>query len=250
MNGSAAGIAAYLQSSAYRAAHPRAPGEGREYRPFVTISRQTGAGGHTLARVLAQAMRQAEDPLFQGWQVFDRELCEKLMADPRLRVSMRSLLAEEYRSQIEDAIFSLLGGETPRDVVVRKLFETIRALAAIGRVIIVGRAGMCVTRGLPDGVHLRLVAPEPARIARMRELLHVSEPAAREMIGAQDRDRARLVRDHFRRDIDDPLLYDATWNTQAAPFEAIAASVMTLIEHRAHAQPASAGAARGLPAGA
>jgi len=250
MNGSTAGIAAYLGSSAYRAAHPRAPGGSREYRPFVTISRQTGAGGHTLARVLAQAMRQGDDPLFQGWQVFDRELCETLMRDPKLRVSIQSLLTEAYRSQIEDAIFSLLGGETPRDVVVRKLFETIRALAAIGRVIIVGRAGMCVTRGLPDGVHLRLVAPEPVRIARMRERLHVGEHAAREMIGAQDHDRARLVRDHCHRDIDDPLLYDATWNTQTVPFEAIAASLIALIRHRADAPPAPAGQARGVPAGA
>ena len=232
-------IRGFLDAVAYREAHPRPPGRSA-YRPFVTVSRQTGAGGHTLARVLLQAMDKEDDPLFQGWQVFDRELCEKLMEDPKLRVSTQSLLTEEYRSEIEDTIFSILGGETPRYAVVKKLFETIRTFATLGRVIIVGRAGMCVTRGLPDGVHLRLVASEATRVKRMMGLLQVSEKEARETVYKQDRDRARLVRDHFSRDIHDPLLYDVTWNTETVSFEAIAAPVIALIKHQAHAEPTAA----------
>ena len=204
-------IQRFLSTVAYRGVHPRAPGEGKAYCPFVTISRQTGAGGHTLANTLLEAMRQERgDPLFEGWQVFDRELCEKLLEDPKLNVSLRSLMTEAYRSQIEDAVFSLLGHLTPQEVVVKKLFDAIRTLATLGRVIIVGRAGACVTRGLPDGVHVRLVASEPIRIRRMMELFHLSEVVAREMVDKQDRDRTRLVRDYFYRDIHDPLLYDAT----------------------------------------
>jgi hypothetical protein len=227
-------IRGFVDAVAYREAQPRPPGR-PEYHPFVTISRQTGAGGHTLGRVLLQEMEQEDDPLFQGWQVFDRALCEKLLEDPTLHVSMQSLLTEEYRSEIEDVIFSLLGGETPRYTVVKKLFETIRTLATLGRVIIVGRAGMCVTRGLPDGVHLRLVASESRRVQRMMGLLQVGEKEAREAVYKQDRDRARLVRDYFSRDIHDPLLYDVTWNTETMSFEAIAASVIALIKQRAQA---------------
>ncbi len=242
MNNSSATIAAYLKTAGYQETHPRPPGR-PEYRPFVTISRQTGAGGHAFARALLDEMGKEDNPLFQGWQVFDRELCKKLMEDPTLHVSMQSLLTEEYRSEVEDAIFSLLGGETPRYTVVKKLFETIRMLGALGRVIIVGRVGMCVTRGLPGGVHIRLVASEATRVKRMVGLLQVSEKEAREMIYKHDRDRARLVRDHFSRDIHDPLLYDATWNTDAASFEDIAASVIALIKRRAQRHQAVAGEA-------
>jgi hypothetical protein len=230
-------VSRFLDAVAYREGHPRPPG-GREAHPFVTISRQTGAGGHTLAHVLLQEMAQEGAPLFRGWQVFDRELCEKLLEDPTLRVSMQSLLTEEYRTEVEDAIFSLLGGETPRDVVVKKVFETIRTLATLGRAIIVGRAGMCVTRGLPDGVHLRLVASEATRVKRMMGLLHAGEPEARAAVEKQDRDRARLIRDHCSRDIRDPLLYDAIWNTETVAFKVIAASVIALIKQRAHASGA------------
>ena len=232
-------IKRFLDAVSYRELHPRAQSCERVYRPFVTISRQAGAGGHTLASALMQAMQEERDaPLFQGWQMFDRELCEQLMEDPKLRVSMQSLVSEEYRSQIEDTIFSLVGGESPQYVVVKKLFEAIRTLATLGRVIIVGRAGMCVTRGLPDGVHIRLVAPEPTRVKRMRTLFEVTEREAREMVDRQDRDRARLVREHFYRDIHDPLLYDATWNTDAVSFDAVAAATIALIKQRAKIQSA------------
>ena len=231
-------IEGFLQAAAYQEARPRVPGQGQPYHPFVTISRQTGAGGHTLANALLQRMQREGDPIFQGWQVFDRELCEKLLEDPTLHVSMRSLLTEEYRSEIEDAVFSILGGETPRYAVVKKFFETIRALATLGRVIIVGRAGMCVTRGLPDGVHLRLVASEATRVKRMMGLLQTGEKEAREAVYKQDRDRGRLVRDHFSRNIHDPLLYDVTWNTDSVSFEAIAASIIALIKQRAQASRA------------
>ncbi len=222
----------FFDTVAYREAHPRPPGR-PEHHPFVTISRQTGAGGHALAHLLLQEMSKEDDPLLQRWQVFGRELCEKLMEDPKLHVSIQSLLTEEYRSEIEDAIYSLLGGETPRYAVVKKLFETIRTLATLGRVIIVGRAGMCVTRGLLDGVNIRLVASEATRVKRMMNLLQMGKKEAGEVVYKQDRDRARLVRDHFSRDIHDPLLYDVTWNTDAVSFEAIAASVIALIKHRA-----------------
>jgi len=183
-------VKGFLDAVAYREGHPHPPGR-PAYHPFVTISRQTGAGGHTLAHVLFQEMKKEDDPLFQGWQVFDRELCEKLLEDPQLHISMQSLLTEEYRSEIEDAICSLLGGETPRHVVVKKVFETIRTLATFGRVIIVGRAGMCVTKGMPDGLHLRLVASEATRIKRMMSWLQVDEAQARQTVYKQDLRGAR-----------------------------------------------------------
>jgi len=81
-------------------------------------------------------------------------------------------------------------------------------------------------------VHLRLVAPQATRITRMTKLFHLTEREARELVAKQDRDRARLVRDHFSRDIHDPLLYDMTWNTETVPFEAIAAAVIAFVKTR------------------
>jgi len=237
-------IRGFLDAVAYRGVHPRAPGATRASHPFITISRQTGAGGHTLAQVLLQQMRRDGDPLLEGWQMFDRELCEKLMGDPTLRVSMQSLLTEEYHSQIEDLLFNMMLGDTPQDIVVKKIFQTVRTLTTVGKAIIVGRAGSCVTKGLPLGVHVRLVAPEPVRVRRMMQLLRVSEQEARAVVQKQDRDRARLVRDFFHRDINDPLLYDAVWNTDAVSLEAIAEAMIALIVSKVQDQKTATGGSR------
>jgi cytidylate kinase len=185
--------------------------------------------------------RQPDRDLFQGWQVCDQRLCEMLVQDSKLQVSMQSLLAEEYHSQIQTFIAGLLGGQADQNLVMRKLFETIRSLARVGKVIIVGRAGSQVTRELPLGVHVRLVAPETLRIRRMSQLLGKSGDEAKRATHQQDSDRARLLKSFFYADIDDPLLYDCVWNTGLAPFEAIAEAIIALLKQRVGAYRQAAG---------
>ena len=141
-------------------AHPEVPHPVTIVRsgvsPFVTISRQAGAGGHTLAERLIALMEGSEtSELFRGWQMFDEKLCEQLLRDTHSEVSLQSLLSEEYRSQVSDFISGFFGAkQSSASVIFQKTFETIRALASVGKVIIVGRAGAQVTEGLPQGVHV------------------------------------------------------------------------------------------------
>lgn len=223
----------FLKSIYYEVGRSRSPDLKNGHYPFVTISRQAGAGGHSLAEALLTRMEKEPDPLFKGWQMFDQELCKRISEDPKLKVSMQSLLTEEYRTQVEDLLAGMVVGESSQEAVIKKTFETVRALATFGKVILVGRAGSCVTAGLPLGVHVRLAAPEPGRIRRMSERLHLSpEDAVRKMVRKQDQDRARLIKDYFSKDIDDPLLYDAIWNTGNVPMEIIASCIITIIQQR------------------
>lgn len=222
----------YLRSQA-REGGSRQEGFSRAVRPFVTISRQTGAGGHTLAEAILAEMRKAERwPLFQGWRMFDQEICREVARNPRLKVSLEWLLAKEYRSETEDLMAYALAGSAPQSAVMRETFSVVRGLAAAGKAVIVGRAGSCLTRGMPLGVHLRLVAPQDVRVRRMMDRLELTEPAAARLVKEQDEARARLVRDYFGREIDDPLLYDCVWNTETVPMSAIAAGVVRLLERK------------------
>ncbi len=200
--------------------------------PFVTLSRQAGAGGHSLAEVLLKLLQKQEDPqIFHGWQILDQQLCDILLQDQRLDVSMQSLLSEEYRSQMRDFVRSVLG-QQDQHATIRRMFEVIRSLAAVGKVIIVGRGGTQVTKRLELGVHMRLVAPEHQRVRRMMKLLNQDEDAARRSMRKQDHDRVRLLKSYFQIDIDDPLQYDAIWNTGGVSFEVIAESIVALLRQR------------------
>jgi hypothetical protein len=50
----------------------------------------------------------------------------------------------------------------------------------------------------------------------------ISEEKAGRWVDDQDRARARMMKSRFKQDIEDPLRYDATWNTDHVPLEAIA----------------------------
>ena len=209
--------------------------------PFVTISREAGAGGHSLAETLLAQMRAIDGiPVFRDWQVMDQELCHKILENPHLKVSLHALLTEELHSEVEDVVNSLIGGYTPQSQVMIEMFKTIRKMAALGKVIIVGRGAVCLTRPLPYGIHVRLVAPRSIRIRRMMEHLHLSEREAGEVVARTDNSRAKLLKTYFSTDIRDPQLYDVTWNTDSVSIEEIAFSIIGLIQSRLEQAPAVA----------
>jgi cytidylate kinase len=205
--------------------------------PFVTISRQPGAGGHLLAHVILSDFLKEEDrELFSGWHVFDRELCVVIASDPELHASMETLLAEEQRSDLSDYLESLFTGRPRQYLINRKTFAIVRLLGTLGKVILVGRAGACVCQGMAGGVHLRLVAPQEVRQRWLAKKFKVDKEAARALMRRQQADGERLVRGHFNRDINDPLLYDAVWNTATADFHTVSMSVIDLIKRRFRAK--------------
>lgn len=207
-------------------------------RPFVTISRQAGAGGHTLANVLIERFHKEQDKeLFGDWDMFDQKLVAMVADDPDLRVSVEALLSEEYRRASDDFFRQLFTATTHQDIVMDRVFRLVRVLAEVGKAVIVGRAGSEVTRGLGPSVSVRLIAPEDVRLRRMIELHGIDERKANDLMDKSDSGRARLLKRHFRVNIDDPTLYDAIWNTAAASFESISESIVALLKERAANYP-------------
>lgn len=182
--------------------------------PFITISREAGAGGLSLAKAILNRLEELYAGSFgAGWEIFDRNLVDLIAEDASLHASLEELVHEEYRNSIPRVVSELILQRAELFSSYRKIFEVIRILAAIGKCIIVGRAGAIVAGDLPLGVHIRLVAPPEKRLKRMMELLGTDEAHARVTMLRQDESRRRLVRDFFCKDITDPLLYDAVFNT-------------------------------------
>ena len=215
---------------------PRRPmPEDGDGHPFVTISRQAGTGGHALADMLLEVFAEESDAeLFTDWQVYDRTVCEIVAHDPRFAPSLDSLLEEEYRSRANDFFHQVLRSTVDQNMVMDRVFLVVRTIARMGKAIIVGRAGAQVTRGMPEGVRIRMMAPEEDRIDRAMREHGLSERAARSGGRKRDADRARLVRAHFDVDIADPGGYDATFNAGSLSHRDIACAVARLVEQRAH----------------
>jgi len=226
-----AGIEAYLGAHAAEMRIGEDGGDSR-VRPFITISRQAGAGGHRLAETLLEVFARQDDvDLFGGWQLFDRRLCEIVAENPTHSKSMSSLLAEEYRTKTDEFLRQMLGSSIDQDMLMLHVFQVVSAVASIGKAIIVGRAGSEVTRDMKHGLALRLIAPEETRIPRVMAHYDLDEKAARLEARRIDTARARLLKAHFRVDIDDPTRYDTVWNTGRVSVELIADSVVAVLRH-------------------
>jgi cytidylate kinase len=60
----------------------------------------------------------------------------------------------------------------------------------------------------------------------------INKEEAREQVKSQDRDRKKLIKVFFNRDIDDPLLYDMVWNTAKVELDVITRATLELINKR------------------
>jgi cytidylate kinase len=107
----------------------------------------------------------------------------------------------------------LFGLHPPSWLLVRKVTETILHLAELGNVILIGRGAAVATASLEHVFHVRLVSALGKRIQRIQELNHLSKQAALRFIEQEDRGRERYLKKYFKADVDDPLLYDLTINT-------------------------------------
>ena len=209
--------------------------------PFITLSRQTGAGAGPLAAAILEKMKTIKPHgLFNGWALFHDRLAEIVAKNTTLKVSIEGLAQEDFRTGIQDLVSTWISGLSPQSEVVRHLFKVIRSLAAGGKVIIVGRAGACLTRHLPGGLHVRLVSSMENRIRRLRSMFQITEAAAARLVTDRDRARAALVKTYFQRDINDPLLYDIVLNADTLSTEVMATTLLRAVEPLARGGRATA----------
>lgn len=190
---------------------------GSELRPAVTISRPSGAGGHTVASLLAEYL-QARLPGHVAWTVFDRNLVERVIEDHHLSKQVAQYLSEGHKSYLADIFEELFGLHPSSWTLVHQTAETIVHLARLGNVILVGRAANIVTASLDNVFHVRLVGSLARRLRRVQEVHHLTPAAAVEYVKREDRARRDYVKDNYHKDCDDPLLYHLVLNTDRVPY--------------------------------
>jgi cytidylate kinase len=200
-------------------------------KPFVTISRQPGAGAWTLAQRLVERLN-ALDPGDPPWTCWEKELVEKVAADHHIARELVQSLGERSRTWLEEVFagFSTHAAQYAEEFAVyRHVAATVRALAQIGRVVIVGRGGVFITRDLPGGIHLRLVAPLPYRVAAMARSLNIPEADAATVVREMERAREAFHHRYWPRETMAPETYTAVLNTQAVGEDRLADWVAALI---------------------
>lgn len=195
---------------------------------FITISRQAGTGGRSLAKSLVERLNASVAGEL-AWTVWDSELVDRIAAEYHLPPATVAALEDERPNWLEEALAGLTITTLGERQVFHRVATTIRALAEVGRVVIVGRGAVLITKDLPGGLHLRLVAPLDQRIASTAVARHMSGTAASEWVTERDRSRADFYRRYWPHDSLAPEDFTATFNTGAIAREQIVECVLSLM---------------------
>jgi len=194
---------------------------------LITVSREFGAGGSDLARLVGQRL---------NWPVLDDEVacrCAKRLnidtaAVERLREHSPTLLARLSAALLVSPP-EAPGIDTSNlmriDAIAEAALESITEAAQSLPLIVVGFGTQCIFANRADALHVRLVAPLEARVARLRARYGWDASVAAAKARRMDDDRRRYVQRYFHRDVLDPLLYDVQINTGRTSIEQAAAIV-------------------------
>ena len=207
-------------------------------QPFVTVTRLDGVTSHEVARAIVTRLDDLPDKGWnRGWELLDQQLCAWLIKAGHVPATLKSLTAEHYgETKLRQMMYEMLVGESQQQELRKKVGDVTRFLLKTGRTVVIGSAAAAEAAALNGpGVRVRLLAGEAQRVARVAAAEGLTPDAARRMIRTQDADRARLIREHYRREIDDPTLYDVTFLADRLSPKEIARCVVELLRARMEA---------------
>jgi cytidylate kinase len=165
---------------------------------MVTISREVGAGGDEIARLLAKELK---------WKFLDKEVLEQLLADRGFPKAEFEIFDER-----KPGLWHRFSAE--RDRYLHFLKMVSYDYARQGSCVILGRGGQILFRDVPGAIRVRVVAPVQDRVAAVREKFDHDERRARQAVQHEDNERAGFHRFFFHANWDSPDLYDLIISTR------------------------------------
>ena len=176
----------------------------------ITIARQLGAGGESVANRLADAL---------GWRLLDRALVERVADELEVAPEQVEACAERVEGFAERLGVYLAEGfpemlpigaaslRVSPEAAARAAHRIVAAVAKEGPAVIVGHGAQCILQGHPDVLHVLVHAPPATRVDRVARHFALEPRAAAERVKQSDSDRRRYIREHFSREWLDPALY-------------------------------------------
>src|SRR5512140_2546140 len=93
-----------LEARLKNPSHPPMPGTGVAVRPFITISRETGAGATTLGQRLLSLLDERFGSVEQRWMLLDKNLLTHALTLHHLPEALAEYLPEDRVPEFKSAI--------------------------------------------------------------------------------------------------------------------------------------------------
>jgi cytidylate kinase len=181
----------------------------------ITISRQFGAGGKTLGKLVSDKLGYtfADDDIVQmvaeaanvspHWvESVEREAGGKLSRAITSMVSKRLVdrILKDERGYIDERLY------------LDYLVVIIAQIAEEGNAVILGRGSQYILHDHPDVCHILLINEFEDRVKFMMKQYDLSESRAEQVVNREEKRRANLFKKIGKTDYDNPALYHLVLN--------------------------------------
>lgn len=177
---------------------------------IITISREMGTGAYQIARDVAKKLKYT---LIDGQKIAELAPKYDLPSDILGRVDEKPPVYNTAEDRLQAAYLN-------------SIELIILDCVSKGNVIVYGRGGQDLLRGLHHVLRLRFIAPFDDRVENFAEREWIDPDLAREMIRKNDHQRGGFIHFYFDRNWNDPLEYDLVFNTARMSASAIVESIV------------------------
>jgi cytidylate kinase len=213
--------------------------------PVITVGRQFGAGGHTVAEMLAKELHS---------EILDSRIIDE--AAHRLQLPKEEVEAEdEQPGSLLARLLLALGSASTEPLIppeatawtppnAAPTFDTRKAVLAItqhvieeaaraGNVVIVGRGGAYILRDFPGALHVFLRASQAVRVKMIMARFSIgSEDEARRRLKQTDENWTSYIRQVYGHDRNLAEHYDLVLDTGRLGYDATVEAILAALKSR------------------
>ena len=199
----------------------------------ITISRQFGAGGLTLGKMIAQKF---------GYTFADTEIIKMVAEMANVSTNFVTTIEKEaggkFSKFISKTVSKPLVGRILKDergyideeIYLDYLVLIIAQMADDGNVVILGRGSQYILNDHPDAHHVLLIDTFENRVKFMQKNYELSQSRAAQVVKNEDKRRMNLYRKLGKSDYDSPELYHLVLNMSRVNLELALQLICKLVD--------------------
>jgi len=200
--------------------------------PVITISREYGCPSKIIAEMLTKKINELTHK--KKWNWISKDILED--SAKKLGMTPREIkYVFEYKEHT--IVDEILAAQAKRyyyhsERTIRKTIgEVIRATGMEGYVVIVGRAGVVLTRDIEASLHIRLTAPQRWRVVHVSKNHNIPFDKACKIVRDLDSKRKKFIEYYLRNPMDHSI-FDILYNCSTMSKEMIVQSVIDMARQK------------------
>ena len=198
----------------------------------ITISRQYGAGGITLGKMIADEL---------GYVFADSEIIARVAEMANVSTHWVETVENEAGGKLSRFITRLVSkplvdrilkderGYIDEEIYLDYLVLIIAQIADEGNTVVLGRGSQYILNDHPDAFHILMIDEFENRVRFMKEHYDLPDTRAMRVVKGEDKRRKALFQKLGKTDYDDPFLYHLVLNMSKVSLEQAKSMVCNLV---------------------